>query len=351
MQFVQLLSKLVINIVITLSLVLTCVMSPAAAAKKVYVDGMPFDSLSDAVPAIVDKSTIYLEKGIYTKGAYITKSDISIIGEPGVVFDGAFVDGKAALVLTGNNVLVESIECTNIAVPDGNGSCIKFEGRNITIRDLYVHDSQSGVMTSRVKGAVNIEFSKFERLGNRNGYSHAMYIIADELNVRYSTIVSNKKQGSGIKSRSAKVLVENSLLATLDGVDSRLIDMAEYGELIIRDSILQQGPNSSNSQLIAYGLEKKPKKFAINRIELKNNLIFYDRDVNVLISKRLDDEFVNRGNVFVGDFNHPNQMVPGNSWYLSRQAAKVKPYPYIPTIEERTLVMDQIRALGNKENL
>lgn len=341
-----------LKIVLSLFLLTVGLAAPSIAfAKKVYVDGMPFDSLAEAVPAIQDKSTIYLEKGVYTQGAYITKSDISLIGEPGVVFDGAYVDGKAALVLTGNNVLVESIECKNIAVPDGNGSCIKFEGRDITIRDLYVHDSQSGVMTSRVGGSVNIEFSKFERLGNRNGYSHAMYIIAEELNVRYSTIISNKKQGSGIKSRSAKVLVENSVLATQNGVDSRLIDMAEYGELIVRDTILQQGPNSSNSQLIAYGLEKKPKKFNVNRIELRNNLVLFDRDINVLISKRLDDEFVSRGNIFVGDFNHPKQMVPGNAWYISRENARVQPFPYLPAIEDRRVVMDQIRALGNKENL
>ncbi len=324
--------------------------STQAFAKKVYVDGLPFDSLADAVPSIEDKSTIYLEKGVYRKGAYISKSDISIIGEPGVVFDGAFVDGKAALVLTGNNILVESIECKNIKVPDGNGACIRFEGQNITIRDLYAHDSQSGVMTGWTKGTVNIEFSRFERLGNRNGYSHAMYIIADELNVRYSSILSTKKQGSGIKSRSRKVSVENSIIASQASVDSRLIDMAEYGELIVKDSILQQGPNSSNSQLIAYGLENKAKRFKTNRIELRNNLIFYDRNINVLVSKRLDDEFLSRGNVFVGDLNHPKQMVPGNAWYLSRQEARVKPFPYLPKIEDRQLVINQIRAIGNREN-
>ena len=321
-------------------------------AKQVFVDGQSFSSLAEAKPAIKDGSRIYLEKGVYTQGVYLTASNISILGEPGVVFDGATADGKAALVLTGNDVVVESIECKNIAVPDGNGACIRFEGENITIRDLYAHDSQSGVKTSRVKGFVHIEFSKFERIGNRNGYSHSMYIIADELVVRYSQILSTKSQGSGIKSRSKKVVIENSLLASLDGVDSRLIDMAEYGELIVRDSILQQGDNSSNSQLIAYGLEKKARKFAINRIELRNNLIFFDRTrPNVLISKRLDDGFVSSGNMFIGDLNHPDQMVPYNEWFLSRQDAKLEPYPYLPKISEREKVMTFVRVAGSQKNL
>ncbi|GAB3001882.1 right-handed parallel beta-helix repeat-containing protein [Psychrosphaera aestuarii] len=321
-------------------------------AEKVIVDGMPFDSLKSAVAAIQDGSTVYLEKGVYKDGVYITKNDISILGEPGVVFDGASADGKAALVLTGKNVVVESIECKNIAVPDGNGACIRFEGENITIRDLYVHDSQSGVKTSRVKGFVHIEFSKFERIGNRNGYSHGMYIIADELKVRYSQILSTKSEGSGIKSRSKRVIVENSLLASLDGVDSRLIDMAEYGELIVRDSILQQGDNSSNSQLIAYGLEKKARQFAVNRIELRNNLIFFDRTrPNVLISKQLDDEFINRGNMFIGDLNHVPQMVPGNEWYMSREDAKLEAYPFLPSISEREKIMDFVRIAGTPKNI
>ena len=322
-------------------------------SNTVYVDGVQFNSLSDALPSIKDGSTIYLEKGIYSVGAYIKANNISILGETGVVFDNATVDGKAALVLTGKDVLVESIECRNIAVKDGNGACIRFEGENITIRNLYVHDSQSGVKTSRVKGFVRVEHSRFERIGHRNGYSHSMYIIADELHVRFSKILSTKKQGSGIKSRSKKVIVEDSLLASMDGVDSRLIDMANYGELIIKNSILQQGVNSSNSQLIAYGLEKKiVKTYPINRIELKNNLIFFDRQkANVLIKKRLEDDFINHGNIFIGDFNSPEHFLEGNTWFFNRKKAKIKPYPYLPQLNERQSMMEKIKLFGEAKTL
>ena len=317
-------------------------------AKQVYVDGVAFSSLNEAVSSIKDGSRIYLEKGIYTKGAYIRNNDISIIGEAGVVFDGAVADGKAALVLSGKNVLVESIECVNIEVSDQNGACIRFEGENLTARDIYVHDSQSGVMTSTVPGKVVIEYSRFEKLGNRNGYAHALYVKADEVVFRYSSITSTKNQGSGIKSRSKRLVVEHSLLASLDGEDSRLIDMANYGELIVRNSVLQQGNNSSNSQLIAYGLEKKvPRKFELNRIELVNNLIFFDRTrPNVLISYRLADEFHNTKNMFIGDFNEPSRFVPNNEWYISRERSKLPPYPYLPGIDERQIIMDRTRIIG-----
>lgn len=318
-------------------------------AQTVLVDGVEFDDFKKSLSAIKDGSTVFLTKGVYKEGAYITSSNISILGESGVVFDGATVDEKAAFVFTGRNIVVESIECRNIRVRDGNGACIRFEGENLTVRDLYVHDSESGIMTSGShKGFVDIAFSRFERLGNRNGYAHAMYIIADQFTLRYSQVTSTKDQGSGIKSRAKKVVIENSLLASLEGVDSRLIDMASYGELIVRDSILQEGPKSSNSQMISYGLEKNvTKNNPINRIELRNNLIFFDRNINVLIAKRLDGEFINRGNIFIGDFNHVNDIVPGNEWYFSRKDASLEDYPYLPSLDEREEIMTFVRLVGS----
>jgi hypothetical protein len=44
-------------------------------------------------------STIYLTKGIYKEEIYTTKNGVQIIGEQGVIFDGAVVDGKANIVL------------------------------------------------------------------------------------------------------------------------------------------------------------------------------------------------------------------------------------------------------------
>ncbi|APD90573.1 hypothetical protein BM524_12635 [Alteromonas mediterranea] len=323
-----------------------------ASANGVLVDGKPFASLKSAISSIKDGSRIYLQAGTYTEGVYIKASNIAILGEPGVVFDGALADGKAALVLAGDNVEVESVECANITAPAGNGACIRFEGADLVARDIHVHDCESGIMTASDAGKVEVSYSRFERLGNRNGYSHALYIKADELHFRSSAILSTKMQGSGIKSRSKKVVVENSIIATLNGVDSRLIDMANYGELRVRDSILQQGSNSSNSQLIAYGLEKQiEQEFEINKIVIKDNLIFFDRrQANVLVQSRLEHERIVSGNIFVGDFNNPNEFIEGNLWYMSREKARVASAPYLPEINEKQIVMDRIRIIGDAQN-
>jgi hypothetical protein len=323
-------------------------------AEHVFVDGKEFFSLQEAKKEIKNGSQVYLKAGIYTEGAYLTASDVNIIGEKNVIFDDAAVDGKAALVLTGNNVLVESIECQNIYVKDLNGACIRFEGKNLTVRDVYAHDSQSGIMTSyNYEGFLHIEFSKFERLGGKatgRGYAHAIYANVGEFFFSDSQVLSIGKEGSGLKSRSRKTIVKNSILASLDAKDSRLIDVADYGELIIKDSILQQGNNSSNSQLIAYGLEKRKNNFQINRIEITNNLFLLDRQkANVIIAYKQADAVEIYNNIMIGDFLYPEQLSKRNPWYINRENAKLHPYPYLPKISELKQLIDAISVVGNRE--
>ncbi|MDU0356352.1 hypothetical protein RS130_22865 [Paraglaciecola aquimarina] len=324
-------------------------------ANNVSVDGKVYASLAQARPAIRNGSHVHLFAGIFKEGIYLQQSNITITGEQGVIFDGAVADEKAALVLTGNNVLVEHIECRNIYVPDLNGACIRFEGKNISIKHLYAHDSQSGVMTSSGTGQVNVEHSTFERLGGKaqgEGYAHALYIIAEQLTFQQSKVIATKGEGSGIKSRSKKVIIDNSLLATMEGKDSRLVDMANYGELIIKNSILQQGSHTSNSQLLAYGLEKNvPAKFAVNRIELTDNIIFFDNhQSNVYISYRIADELFNEDNILIGYFNSPLKFIGNNKWYTSRKRAHILPYPFVPSIDNIANTRDSILRNGISEN-
>ncbi len=75
---------------------------------------MPFSTMHCASKAVKDNSLIYFEKGVYRKGLKIVSNSAHIIGEKGVVFDGAVVNGKATLVLSGNDIVVENIECRNI---------------------------------------------------------------------------------------------------------------------------------------------------------------------------------------------------------------------------------------------
>ncbi|MBU2883729.1 hypothetical protein KO525_01025 [Psychrosphaera sp. B3R10] len=336
-------------------LLLITLLSHHCLAAMVTVDGVDFTSLSAARTAIKDGSRIYLQKGVYAVGAYIKASDIELIGEEGVVFDNAIADEKAALVFTGNNITVESIECRNIAVKDKNGACIRFEGQHLTVRNLYAHDSQAGILTNRDAGNITIEYSKFERLGGKGkgvGYAHAVYAFADELRIYRSEILSMRESGSGIKSRSKKTVILESRLATINGDDSRLIDTANFGELIVQKSILQQGDNSTNRQLIAYGLEKKVERlFDVNSIEIKNNIFILDRaKSSVIVSYRLADKIEITDNVYIGDFLYTADFLPNNTWYSSRNKAFIAELPYIPKLEDFDDIIFRATTYGTAEH-
>lgn len=334
--------------------ILISIYSHRSLAATVTVDGVDFSSLSAARTAIKDGSRIYLQKGIYAVGAYIKASNIELMGEKGVIFDNAVTDNKAAMVFTGDNIYVESIECRNIAVKDKNGACIRFEGQNLTVRNLYAHDSQVGILTNKDAGNITIEYSKFERLGGEGkseGYAHAVYAFADELRFYRSEILSTQGAGSGIKSRSKKTVILESRLATIDGNDSRLIDTANFGELIVKNSILQQGNNSTNSQLIAYGLEKNVERlFKANSIEIKNNIFILDREqANIILSYRLADTIDISDNIYIGNLLHAADFTPNNTWYASRKDAFIAELPYIPKLDQFDDIIFRTTTYGNAE--
>lgn len=234
-----------------------------------------FLSLADAVAAAQPGDTILLSKGVYEEAALVTVSGLTIKAEPGAHLRRRAVEGKAALVIRADDVVVEGLECSEISVPDGNGACVRIEGRNLTLRGVYFHDNQEGVLGG-VGGWVLVEDSIFERNGGRRGYSHGLYIArsVEEFTFRRNKVLGTKDEGQGVKSRAQKTIIEDSVIAGLASRDSRAIDIPNGGDIVIRGNVLQKGPNSSNSQMIGLGLEGSlhPQSQAV----VENNLIIFD---------------------------------------------------------------------------
>jgi hypothetical protein len=88
-------------------------------------------------------------------------------------------------------------------------------------------------------------------------------------------LLSTKDEGQGVKSRAAKTVIEDNIIAGLDSRDSRAIDIPNGGEIVIRRNILQKGPKSSNSQMIGLGLEGKLHN--VNLATITENVIIFDQ--------------------------------------------------------------------------
>lgn len=299
------------------------------AAKQVLLSGVPYPDLATALLDLKHGDTLELGPGVYKTPLILRKNDLTIVGRGHVVFDGIAAEGKAAIIIKGNNTLLANIECQGIRVPDKNGSCVRLEGKNLTLDHVYFHHSEQGVLTSGRPGSVKILDSRFEALG-KAGRSHGIYIGGGELDIENSLFIASVDQGHEIKSRASVTSISRSVIASLDSNDSRLIDISNGGVLIISDSVLQQGPHSVNADLIGFGLERA--RYQNNQVNINNTLVIMERrGPNQLLHTK--DQSISptvTSNVFISK-KEPNYGGI-NLWYESRKQAGIKDYPYVPLI-------------------
>jgi hypothetical protein len=305
-----------------------------------------YRELQAAVDAAEPGDTIVLAPGIFEQGAVIDVDRLILMGEPGAHLTGHPVQGKAALVITGAQVVVDGIECSRIQVPDLNGACIRIEGDDLTVRNVWFHDNEQGILGGPGGGTLLVENSRFERNG-RDGYAHGVYIspAVETFIFRGNRMLSTKSEGHGVKSRAQRTIIENNVIAGLDGDDSRAIDIPNGGDVLIRHNVLEKGPNSLNSQMIGLSLEGDPHPS--NTAIIEENLIVFDTQAPGL-TQALDDiidvvpakgqvilsqppaTVILRDNVIVGALEVGVETAEGaNRMFKSRRAAGLPAYPEV----------------------
>lgn len=312
-----------------------------------------FTSLKTAIAAIKPGDTVRLAAGVYREAALITTPGITIKGEPGAHLQGVAYNGKAALVVRADNVTIDGIECSGIAVRDHNGACVRIEGRDLVIRNVYFHDNQEGVLGGH-GGSLVIERSRFERNGYNRGFAHSVYITSvDTFVFRNNRVLSTKDEGQGVKSRAKETIIEGNVIAGLDARDSRAIDVPNGGTIVIRSNVLQKGVNSSNSQMIGLGLEGHLHPAGSALVE--NNIMLFDQDLPRIV--RIIDDIVDVAskpgtavaNKMKGEVVVRNNMIVGagrvetgaettklnNVLHRSRQQASLPEAPALPDLPAR----------------
>lgn len=280
--------------------------------------GCQFTRIADAVRAVRQGGVIEIHPGIYEEAAVIAANHVRLLAQPGAEMRGVAAQGKGALVIKGDSVTIEGLACSGIKVSSRNGACIRLEGRNLTLRNVYFHDSEQGILGGR--GAILIEDSRFERLG-AEGRAHAIYVSGQELIIRRSRILASKDEGHEVKTRTAKTLIEDCVIASLDGDDSRLIDVSNGGAVIIRRNILEEGPASANHEMIGIGYEGL--EYPENSVLIEGNTVIVDRSSKKLFGGPA--AMTIRDNHIVGGY-----PIDGNRYYPDRRAAGLREYPALP---------------------
>ena len=303
-----------------------------------FAFGCQYSSLSTALANAAPGDIVELAAGTYRQAAIVNVEAITIRGLSGAHLTGVAAQGKAALVVKSDNVVIDGIECSNIAVSDDNGACIRIEAPSITVRNVYFHDNEEGILGGIEGGTVLIEDSVFERNG-RGGRAHGVYISkrVNQLIFRRNKVLSGKGLGHDLKSRARTSLIENNIFAGLDGNNSRAIDVPNGGKVIIRNNVIEKGANSDNRDMIGIALSDASSHHDINNTLIENNTIIFDRNPSMLINSRSSGPVTLSGNTVV---NMDTLVKDGgvviddgtNEYLPDRAAAGIGPYPALPPL-------------------
>ncbi|GGW62744.1 hypothetical protein [Alishewanella tabrizica] len=301
---------------------------PAAQAlTNIRLDGQSYPDLAQALTHIKDNSHLQLPAGIYTTAMAIRANNVTIEGVGHVILQRAAVAGKGMILAQGNNLTVRNIECRHISVPSKNGACVRLEGRGLTLEHVYFHNSQTGLLeTAKEHGYIWIRHSRFENLA-KDARAHSLYLNSHSLYLSDSVIIGNRHQHS-LKSRGPLTVIERSIISSLSASGSRLIDLSNGGELLIQQSILQQGPHAVNNQAIGFGLEGL--QHSTNTIKLIDNILLLERpSSNILLHSGNNQPLVLlENNLIIG----AHDRYPGNHQFKYRANTALGSWPNLPRI-------------------
>ncbi len=221
--------------------------------------GQHYARIGDAVAASHDGDTLQVQAGTYLNDFATVNTKITIQGVGGMVHMLATQpppDGKAILT-TNTDVTLDHLEFSGARVADMNGAGVRYQGGSLTITNSYFHDNQDGLLAgASATGSITIRSSEFAHNGAGDGYSHNLYVgDVGSLLIDHSYF-HDAVVGHEIKSRAERTTITNSRVQDgADGTASYSIDLPNGGAALIQGNVIQQGANSRNPSIIAFGEE------------------------------------------------------------------------------------------------
>ncbi len=247
--------------------------------------GEEYSTLAAAVAASQDGDIIQVQAGTYTNDFSIITHSITIEGvggmadfvatEPPPNLKGILTVGTA---ITSPNVTLENLELSGAAIDDGdggNGAGIRYQTGNLTINNCYIDDNQDGLLGDPdPNGSITISNSEFAFNGSGSGGTHNIY-VGDIANFTMTNDhIHDANVGHEVKSRAENTTIVGSRIYDNSGTASYSIDLPNGGNVRIQNDVIEQGPNSQNRTIIAYGEEGT--EHTGNNVLISNDTIVND---------------------------------------------------------------------------
>ena len=228
------------------------------------VPGQQFTTIHEAVDAAAAGDTIDVQGGpaiTYTNdfisiGKSLTLQAVG--GEVQMVETQSPGNGKAMIVegVSGANVAIHGFDISGVSVPDSNGAAIRYEGGNLSLSNDYFHNNQEGLLGAPdPNGSISIDHSEFASNGDGSGSTHNIYVGAINSFTITNSYIRDAVVGHEIKSRAANNTITNNRIFDNNGSASYSVDLPNGGNANISGNVIEQGPNTQNPYIFAWGEE------------------------------------------------------------------------------------------------
>jgi hypothetical protein len=223
--------------------------------------GQQYATIAAAVAASGDGDTINVEGGTYSNDFFTIRHSLTlqaVDGEAKIVATQQPGDGKAAITegAAGINVAINGFEISGVTVPDANGAAIRYEGGNLSLTNDFFHNNQEGLLGGAdASGTIAVRHSEFAFNGDGSGFTHNFYAGAIASVSIDDSYFHDAVVGHEIKSRAASTSVTNSRVFDNNGTASYSIDAPNGGNVNISNNVIEQGPNTQNPYIFAWGEE------------------------------------------------------------------------------------------------
>jgi Ca-dependent carbohydrate-binding module xylan-binding/Right handed beta helix region len=251
-----------------------------------------YTTIAAAVAASTSGDEIDVDAGTYTNDFFYIGHSLTLQAVGGEAHILATVqpgNGKAAIVegVPGAVVKINGFEVSGVAVGDGNGAAIRYEGGSLSLSNDYFHNNQEGILAaSDPNGTITIDHSEIAYNGGNfssGGLAHNIYVNGIAQLTVSNSYIHDANVGHEIKSRAANTIITNDRIFDNNADTSYSIDLPNAGNADITGNIIEQGPHSENNIIMAYGEEGASNPGT--NVNVANNTIVSDESGTFLLNR------------------------------------------------------------------